>query len=214
MLDMYEAPERLHALLAFMRDGILTNQQEAEDAGDYSLTSQFNGAQPYAEELETRRANAGARKRQDLWGFGDAQEFTGVSPRFHEEFLFQYQKPILEHFGLVHYGCCEDLTAKIGMLRQLKNLRSIVAGPTADVTRFAEPVGRDYVIAWRPNLADMLSTQWDEVRIRQIILRGMEACRECNVHIHLESTETVQGELDRFQRWVRVVRDVTEKLAR
>ena len=43
----------------------------------------------------------------------------------HEEFLFRYQLPIMEQAGLVAYGCCEDLTCKIDMLRQIPNLRRI-----------------------------------------------------------------------------------------
>ncbi|NLL83506.1 MAG: hypothetical protein GX230_04610, partial [Lentisphaerae bacterium] len=42
-----------------------------------------------------------------------------------------------EKFGLVHYGCCEDLGEKIGMLRQLKNLRSIAVTPVANVRHCA-----------------------------------------------------------------------------
>ena len=60
-----------------------------------------------------------------------------MSPKFHDEFLFQYQIPIMEHFGLVHYGCCEDLTRKIDMLRQLKNLRSIAVTPAANLRKCA-----------------------------------------------------------------------------
>lgn len=210
MLDMYEAPDKLHALLAFLRDGVLTNQQEAEDAGDYSLTSQSNQAMTYAEELESPRANSGPRKRKDLWGFCAAQEYTLISPKFHDEFLFQYQMPIMEHFGLVHYGCCEDLTKKIGMLRQLKNLRSIAVTPRADVWKSAEAIGRDYVISWRPNPADMVCTSWDEGRIRSILRDGLRACKDGIAHVHLKDIETVQGETDRLARWTRIVRELAE----
>ena len=55
MLDMYEHPRELHRTLAFMRDGILANNQAAEDAGHYSLTAASNQAMPYADELEWMR---------------------------------------------------------------------------------------------------------------------------------------------------------------
>lgn len=210
MLDMYEAPDKVHALLAFLRDGVLANQQEAEDAGDYSLTSQSNQAMTYAEELESPRANSGPRKRKDLWGFCAAQEYTLISPKFHDEFLFQYQMPIMEHFGLVHYGCCEDLTKKIGMLRQLKNLRSIAVTPRANVWESAEAIGRDYVISWRPNPADMVCTSWDEGRIRSILRDGLRACKDGIAHVHLKDIETVQGETDRLARWTRIVRELAD----
>ena len=211
MLDMYESPEQLHGLLAYLRDGVLANQQEAEDAGDYSLTSQTNQAMIYAEELEPPRANSGPRRRKDLWGFCAAQEFTLISPRFHDQFLFQYQMPIIEQFGLVHYGCCEDLTQKIGMLRQLKNLRSIAVTPRADVWKCAEQIGTDYVLSWRPNPADMVCTAWDEGRIRAILRDGLDACRGTIAHVHLKDVETVQGEPERLEGWTRIVREIAER---
>lgn len=211
MTDMYEYPDELHKLLAFMRDGILANNQAAEDAGDYTLTCQQNQALTYAEGLERPAQNSGARKRRQLWGFCAAQEYTLISPHFHEEFLFQYQRPILEHFGLVHYGCCEDLTRKIDMLRTLKNLRSIAVAPRADVAKCAEQIGRDYVLSWRPNPTDMVCCGWDENRVRTIVRDGLEAAKGCFVHIHLKDIETVEGDLGRLARWTAIVRSIADE---
>jgi len=209
MMDMYEYPDQLHRLLAFMRDGILVNSQEGEDAGHYSLTSGQNQAECYADGLDRPRPNAPCT-RKDIWGFSAAQEYTLISPEFHDEFLFQYQMPICEHFGLVHYGCCEDLTRKIDMLRQLKNLRSIAVTPTADVAACAEQIGADYVFSWRPNPADMMCCGYNEDRIRKIIGDGLDACRGCLPHIHLKDIETVEGDVTRLTRWVKLMRELTE----
>jgi len=211
MIDMYESPGELHRLLAFMRDGILQNNQEAEDAGHYSLTSAQNQQMPYADELEPLEANSGSRKRKEIWGFCAAQEYTLISPQFHDEFLFQYQMPIYEHFGLVHYGCCEDLTRKIDMLRQLKNLRSIAVTPVANVKKCAEQIGTDYAISWRPNPADMVCCGYNESLIRRIISEGLAACRGGYPHIHLKDIETVEGDVTRLSRWVNLVRRVDEE---
>ncbi|MDP2990928.1 MAG: hypothetical protein Q8O57_10240, partial [Kiritimatiellota bacterium] len=64
MLDMYEAPEEVHRLLAFMRDGILQNHREAEEAGHFSLTSGHNQAMPYAEDIEPPRPKQRAAQAQ------------------------------------------------------------------------------------------------------------------------------------------------------
>jgi hypothetical protein len=207
MLDMYEHPEELHRVLAFMRDGILANNAAAEAAGHYSLTSAHNQQPPYADGLPARRPNSGPVKRKDLWSFCAAQEYTLVSPAFHEEFLYQYQRPIQEQFGLVHYGCCEDLTRKIDMLRRLKNLRSIAVAPLADVHACAEQIGTDYVASWRPNPTDMVCAGWDEARIRRIVAEAGAAFRGGFMHVHLKDVETVQGDPSRLPRWVRIVRD-------
>ena len=212
MTDMYEYPSELHHLLALMRDGILQNNQEAEEAGDFSLTSSQNQAMPYAATLEPLRPNSGARRRKDIWGFCAAQEFTLISPEFHDEFMFQYQKPIYEQFGLVHYGCCEDLGRKINMLRQLKNLRSIAVTPVANVASCAAQIGTDYTISWRPNPTDMVCYGYNEDRVRRIITDGLAACKDGYPHIHLKDIETVEGDLTRLTRWVKLVREITEKV--
>jgi hypothetical protein len=72
---------------------------------------------PYAEELQSPAPNVNSVKRGELWGFFAAQEWEGTSPQQHDEFLLQYQLSIMKHFGLVDYGCCEELTEKIGILR-------------------------------------------------------------------------------------------------
>jgi hypothetical protein len=210
MLDLYEAPRELHHLLAYLRDGILGNQRQAEEAGNYGLANSNNQAVPYARELPDPAANALGRRRSGLWGFSAAQEYTLVSPAQHDAFLLQYQLPIMRHYGLVHYGCCEDLTRKIDMLRQIENLRSIAVTPRADVRRCAEQIGCDYVISWRPNPTDMVSTAWDEGQMRAILREGLAACVGGHVHIHLKDVETVQGEPERLARWTAIVREEIE----
>lgn len=210
MLDMYDSPVQLRELLSCLRDGVLENQKAAEKAGDFSLTSQSNQAMAYAEELQQPEPNSGARKRNELWAFCAAQEYTLVSPAFHDEFLLKYQIPIMAHYGLVHYGCCEDLTRKIDMLRQIPNLRSIAVTPRADVKACADQIGKDYVISWRPNPTDMVCVSWNADRVERIIRDGADACRDSTFHIHLKDVETMQGEPERLQRWTQLVRTILE----
>jgi hypothetical protein len=211
MVDMVESPDELHELLAFMRDGVLANQQAAEDAGDWGLTTQQNQCFPYAEGLEAPRPNSGPRPRKALWGYCAAQEFTLISPRMHEEFLLRYQLPILKHFALTAYGCCEDLTQKIAMLRQIPNLRIIAVAPRADLKRCAEEIGRDYVISWRPNPTNMVCSGFDETQIRRIVREGLSLCRGLHLHLHLKDIETVEGQPERLARWTRIVKEEIEK---
>jgi hypothetical protein len=211
MVDMYENPEEVHRLLAFMRDGILANNRAAEEAGHYGLSSQINQALPYGGGLEWPRANSGPRRRRDLWTFTASQEFTLISPAFHEEFLLRYQMPIITQFGRVHYGCCENLTSKIDLLRTIPNLRSIAVTPSADVRACAAKIGRDYVISWRPNPTEVICAGWDESRIRRVIGDGLRACRENIMHIHMKDVETLEGDIRRPERWCRIVREEIDR---
>ena len=211
MLDMSDNPEWLHGLLKFMMDGVLSAHEEAEKAGDWSLSSQENQAQVYSHELQDPKPNGGSVKRKDIWAFFAAQEFAQVGPEMQNEFLFQYQFPIIEKFGLVAYGCCEDLTYKIKYLRKLPNLRRIAVTPWADIRKCVEQIGQDYVISWRPNPADMICCSFDPAHIREVVTDAMEACKGCHVDITLKDTQTYQYEPDRGIKWLRIVREITDK---
>lgn len=212
MMDMMENPEWLHRLVAFMRDGILHTHQQAEAVGDWGLAAHQNQAMPYAQDMRNPAANVNNITRKDLWGYMAAQEFTAVSPDMHNEFMLQYQLPILKQFGLVAYGCCEDLTHKIDMLRQIKNLRRIAVSPFAKVDRCAEQIGRDYVISYRPSPADMVSYDFDAVRINTILKRDLAACRNCHVDITLKDVETVGRDPSRVKKWVQITRTVIDEI--
>jgi hypothetical protein len=212
MMDMLDNPEWLHRLAKFMSDGILKTHEEAEAAGDWGLCAHQNQAMPYAEELKDPAANENNIKRSELWGYMAAQELTAVSPAMHDEFMLQYQLPILKQFGLVAYGCCEDLTRKIDILRQIPNLRRIAVSPFADAARCAEQIGQDYVLSYRPSPADMVSYGFDEARIRSVLTRDLEACKACHVDITLKDVETVEKDPERVKKWVEVTRDVIDKI--
>jgi hypothetical protein len=115
MWDMMDRPSWLHGLLATMRDGILRTHEEAEQAGDWTLCAHQNQAMPYAEELADPAANVPSATRDKLWYYAASQEYAQVGPKMFDEFMLQYQIPIMAEFGLVAYGCCEDLTHKIGV---------------------------------------------------------------------------------------------------
>jgi hypothetical protein len=213
MLDMADNPEWLHRLLAFLRDGILRTHEQAEAAGDWGLADHQNQAMPYAEELRDPAPNANGVKRRDLWGYIAAQEMTLISPQMHNDFVLEYQIPIISRFGLSAYGCCEDLTRKIDILRRIPNLRRIAVAPVANVARCAEQIGRDYVISYRPSPADMVSYGFDPDRVRETLRRDLEACKGCVVDITLKDVETVQGDPDRIRRWTEIARSVADEFA-
>lgn len=212
MMDMYDRPEWLHRLLAFMRDGVLRTHEQAEAAGDWGLCAHQNQAMPYAEEMPDPAPNVNGVKRSQLWGYMAAQEYTLVSPKMHDEFLLQYQIPILSQFGLAAYGCCEDLTRKIKILRQIPNLRRIAVSPFANPAKCAEQIGTDYVLSYRPSPADMVSYGFDPDRIRTILRRDLQACKECHTDITLKDVETVECDPNRVRDWVKITRQVIDEV--
>ena len=87
MWDMVDHPEWLHGLVAFMRDGILRAQEEAEIAGDWHLCDHQNQAMSYALELSDPQADGQSVTRDQLWTFVASQEMAQVGPAMHDEFI-------------------------------------------------------------------------------------------------------------------------------
>ena len=191
MMDMVERPEWLHRFMTFMRDGVLTCQAECEAAGDWRLTSGSNQAMCYSLELPDPKPNSASVKRNQLWCFLAAQEYAWVGPRMHEEFLLHYQMEIMKNFGLVAYGCCEDLTKKLDMLKKVPRMRRIGITPQADVRASAENLKRDYVLSWRPNPSLMICNGFDPPKVKTILTDAMEAAKGCNIEIFLKDVQTI-----------------------
>lgn len=212
MVDMIDNPEWLHHLVSFMSEGILSVHEQAEKANDWGLCNHQNQAMPYSEELDDPAPNHFGIKRSQLWGYMAAQEFALVSPSMHYEFLLQYQIPILSKFGLVAYGCCEDLTNKIDILRKIPNLRRIAVSPFANVAKCAEQIGTDYIISYRPSPADMVSYGFNEDRICKILKQDLEILKHCHADITLKDVETVQKDPNRIRNWVILARKVIDKV--
>jgi len=211
LYDMMDSPSELHRLLAFMRDGVLKAQEESERAGDWTIAEHENQAVPYVDSLADPKPGPESVMRSELWQFFAAQEFASVSPELHEEFLFRYQLPIMEKFGLIAYGCCEDLTNKIDMLKKIKNLRRISVTPFADAKKCAERIGRDHIVSYRPN-PNLVAAEFDAEYVGKIIKSDMDQFAEngCFVDVCLKDVSTVGGDPGRLVKFTRLAKEIAE----
>lgn len=201
----YDNPELLHTLMSFMRDSVLRNLEQGEAAGDWSLAENQNySLPPHTPELPEPEAESYGAKLKDLWFFTHAQEFETTSPEMHEEFLLNYQMPIMEKFGLVNYGCCETLDNKIEILRKIPNLRRICVGPIANLKKCAQQIGKDYVVSWRPNPASMVSCGFDPDNVRKLIRQALKDSQGCSIEVMLKELMTVEGDLSRLFKWTEI----------
>jgi hypothetical protein len=216
MWDMADRPDWLHKLAGFMSESILSIQDAAESAGHYTLYTQDNQAMAYADELPAPSADDRAVERSSLWAFCASQETATVSPAMWEEFILNYQKPIYSKYGLLSYGCCEDMTHKLPILkREMKNLRRVAVTPWADLESCSEQLGSDYVMSWRPSPTDMVSFGFDEELVKKAVREAFSVAGRNKNHIDvtLKDVETVSGKPDSVRNFVRAVREVIDESA-
>jgi hypothetical protein len=211
MWDMIDRPEWVHKAMSFLRDGMMRflDQVEAYDKLDVTNTDDYvgSGGVGYTDELPSS-GFTGRVRLKDLWGFAEAQELSRISPAMHEEFALQYQRPLLERFGLSCYGCCEPVTDRLEYIFKIPNLRRISVSPWADLGIAAEGLQNKYVFSWKPNPAQMCGN-FDPDRIRQNIRETLDIAKGCVLEMILKDTHTVDQDPSRLSTWVRIAQEET-----
>ncbi|MFP4056208.1 MAG: hypothetical protein ACLF0G_05000 [Candidatus Brocadiia bacterium] len=207
MLDMAERPALVHRLMAHLRDAALRGLDQMEAMG--LLTPNNTGPMTCSEPLAPEPTD-GPTTARHLWAMANSQEFEAVSPRMWEEFLLAYQRPILARFGLVGYGCCEDLSEKMDAVLALPNLRIFVASAWTDLGRTVEKAGADHVIMWRQRATDVVFPD-DTEPLRRHLDEGLRRLAGTHVQIVLRELQTLAGHPRRLHQWTRLAKDAAAK---
>jgi hypothetical protein len=216
MLDMLENPDGFHRVMAFMRDAQLARLDQLEADGLLCLNNGNDyvgsGGFGFTDELPAPDFD-GRVRTADLWGFCESQETLGVSPAMFEEFVFQYQLPILERFGLNCYGCCEPLDGRWEVVKRTPRLRRVSVSAWADPERMAEFLGNRYVFSAKPNPAHLAPTLFDEAPVRRDLRRIIEATRGCPLEVIMKDNQTIARDPARVCRWVEIAREEIDRAA-
>jgi hypothetical protein len=207
MLDMYDDPQLLHDLMGFLRD----NQQvELDYYLKEGLLTLNNGPDDYVgsgglghtDELPAA-GFAGTVRLEDLWCLSESQETVGVSPELFEEFVLPYQKPIMDRFGLVCYGCCEPIDRRLdALISAVPKLRRVSISPWCDRAVAAEKIGGRYVYSWKPNPALVCGPTVDWDGVEAVTRETLRLALGGPVEIVLKDTHTFSGDPTRVGRWV------------
>jgi hypothetical protein len=217
MLDMCENPEFTHRAMRILTEGKLQWLQSLEDQGLLSLNNGNHyvgsGGFGFTHELPAAGFDGEHVRLCDMWGFAEAQEISGVSPAMHEEFVLQYQLPVLERFGLNCYGCCEPLHHKLDLVKKVPRLRRVSISPWADLRASAEALQDRTIFSWKPNPADLAAVTFDPDRIRAGIREMLEITRDCIVEIILKDTHTCNHEPERFDQWTQITQEEAHRAA-
>lgn len=133
LVDMVENQGMLHDAMAFLEEGHHRLVAQYREMNLLSLnndsTYHSSGGVGYTDELPLPDVNSGRVRPCDMWASAEAQEMDPVSPAMHEEFALQYERRLLEPFGLTGYGCCDDLSRKFDYVFRIPHIRRISIAP-------------------------------------------------------------------------------------
>ena len=215
MIAMYDDEEGLRALMQWLSDEFLSFTKWFEDEGLLNLCNYndmiASGGYGFTTELPSAGFD-GKVRRSDIWGFAESQETVGVSPEMFGEFIFPYQLPILEKFGLNSYGCCEPVESRWKWISQIPRLRRLSVSPWSDENIVAPMLGDKVIYSRKPNPA-LVCVGFEEDAIRRDLEQTVSLAKANNnvLEIVLKDTHTVQGDASRFKRWVNIAREVVDK---
>jgi hypothetical protein len=207
MLDMAINPHLVHRLMGYLRDAVLRGIDRAEETGMLTPnnTGPMNCSDPIGEPPED-----GSVTCKNLWCMANSQELDGVSPEMWREFYLDYQMPVFQRFGLVGYGCCENLTHKMEDVLSIPNLRIFVCSAWTDLERVVERVGSDYVIMWRQKASDVVFPD-DVETIRRDLEEGIRRLQGCHYQIVLRELQTLAGHPDRLHVWTQIAQETAAR---
>jgi hypothetical protein len=214
LIDMYDRPEWLHGVMDFFATGMIKMLKDLEkrkllglnNADEYLQT----GGVGYTHDLP-QKDFTGTVRLKDLWGLGEAQDMTGISPAMLDEFIIPYQIKVLNNFGLSYYGCCEDLSKKYKVVKKIPNLRRVSVAPWTDIKVASEELEDKYVYVWKPNPSDLAMDDFDGDFIRKKIKSGFDVTRENIVEIIMKDTHTLRGDPVRMRKWARIAKELAYK---
>jgi hypothetical protein len=209
MVDMIERPQMVHDAMSFLEEGHrqILRQYIAQDllSLNNDNTPIYTSGHGYTDELPPSGREHGHVLPEDLWCWAEAQEMAVVSPAMHREFVFPYEKRLLQPFGLNGYGCCDDVTRKLDFVLTIPRLRRVSVSPWADVERCAEQIGQKAIMMWKPNPAHLVG-EFDAAAIDGYLRRAIAAARTngCTLEIVLLDTHTCELHPERFDAWSRI----------
>lgn len=209
---VYDAPQAIHQLMAYMledrlalfdyfeREGLLALNTDGQMAGPRSYGYVSDLPEPDSLDQVTLK---------DLWGWAESQEADNISPEMYKEFVLPYLAKLSERFGLVYYGCCERVHDRLpSIMDAIPNLRSVSVSGWSDLAKTAEMLGKKYVFSRKPTPAHISGADpnWD--LLEKDMRNTYAVARDCNLEILFRDVYTTVGDRTRLRRWVEMTKSI------
>jgi len=210
LYGLIDRPEFIHRVMDFVTEGSIAYHREREAAGGIDPEENW-GFRTHYEEFPP---GTDTSSLEYAWAYVSAQSLCPISPAMFEEFLQPYHARLAETraHGRVYYHGCEDLTAKIPIIRQLPNLRRFHVSAWTNLEEAVKQLGTDFVLEVCVHTPDTLAVHTPE-QMRAALERIMSIAGDCIIDINITDPETLFGRQDTFTTWAQIAQEVTAKYA-
>ncbi len=214
MMDLVLQPEYIDKLVERYVDASILRMEQYTMLDLWSSNNTNarvgSGGYGYTSELEAFERHSLGAPTEQLWGCGNAQIFSDVSPEMHWDFSLKHELRWLEKFGMNYYGCCEPLSGKFDILDKIPNLRKVSTSPWANIRQSAERAKGKYVLSVKPNPAVFVSTTFDEDFVRKDLIDRFEQAKGCSIELIMKDISTVMNKPERLWRWSEIAKETVE----
>nr|MBR4282054.1 hypothetical protein [Clostridia bacterium] len=213
--DMYVAmiddEDRFTSMLDRLTDDYIGFFKAQEASGTLHTAARMQhlcqGTYCFTNELPDDKSNA---QLKDMWLFMDSQETAGVSPDMYKELVFPYYKKVMDHFGLISYGCCEaSHPIWDNCLSSIKHLRKVSISPWCDEEFMGERLrGTGVTFLRKPpaTLLGMDTPELDEEATLNCFRKTGKAARDCKIEIIQRDVYMVGSSARKVRRFVELAR--------
>jgi hypothetical protein len=128
------------------------------------------------------------------------------------EFIFPYQKKLMEKFGLSYYGCCEPLDPRFDIIKEVKNLRRVSVSNWANFEKMGELLKGDYVFCHKPSPTDLSTGKLDIERVEKELKAKLEITKANNniVELLMKDNHTIGNNPKVLIEWTKMTRRLIE----
>jgi hypothetical protein len=219
LLDLYDAPDFVRELMSFLRDEQLREYDFYEREGLLGLNNgpdvlTGSGGVAATDDLPAPGFDPDRVRTMDMMCWGEAQETSGVGPEQFAEFVLSFQRPVLNRFGLVDYGCCEPLDSKWDLITgTIPRLRWAAVSPWADRALAAEKLRDRFVYCYKPQPALVCREKPDWSAAEGELRETTRIARGCCLSMVLKDTTSFFGDPTRATRWAEMATRVAFEAA-
>jgi hypothetical protein len=212
LLAMYDTPDYVHRLMAYLRDNALRVMRWAESEELLRLNNgnqdSFGSSYNYTTCLPGPGYNGGPVRLSDMWGATNSQETVGISPKMFHEFCFPYYHDVCQPMGLLYYGCCEPAHPFWDDIRQLPHLKKVSISRWCDQAFMGDALRGSGIVFSRKPDPNYLSVdvKLDEEAWAAHIRETLKATRGVFVEFIVRDVYTVHGNLNNARRAVEIAR--------
>lgn len=209
MIDLIDRPAWVHRAMQFLTDATLSQMNQLTENNSLALNNDNQylqgGGVSCTDQLPAGDYDGRHVRFRDLWGHATIQSAPHLSPAMQEQFIFAYQRQLLNHYGLVCYGCCEPIHAgNLPSILRLPNLRKLIVSPWSDLPAVSAALTDRYVLAWKPNPAQ-IAPNYDLRASEKHIRQTLRQTSANIVQIILKDIHTTQQQPERIDQFTHMV---------